>query len=225
MRRRAEVPRCRSRIFSLRTPSSRSVTIGATASTRLGSRNSIMRGRARSLELREAPVNSPLRGTTEVVFGGSTKRPPEGGLSAALIEAENQCCANAPARRSCDPTPRINLRAAGSCCGVKRFVPDEKPAGRCTDDTTEHSIQGDFVFEGGASGEYSPLSPGVLTELGARCWRWSAAPNIRNGPPRNIGRPVSWLASPQSRTEEVTRNHEPRAQGGVYRFNVQSLFR
>jgi hypothetical protein len=68
-------------------------------------------------------------------LGGSTKRPPEGGLSAALIEAENQCYANAPARRSCYPTPRINVHDAGPCCGVKRFVPSQISADRCPDDT------------------------------------------------------------------------------------------
>src|SRR3984893_3150568 len=54
-----------------------------------------------------------------------TKRPPEGGLSAAaLIEAENQ------ATRT-PPPAGVNLRGASSCCEVKRLVPREKPNKRC----------------------------------------------------------------------------------------------
>ena len=65
-----------------------------------------------------------------------TKRPPEGGLSAALIEAENQCYTNAPARRSCYPTSSFSLRGASYRRGVKRSVPQKKPSKRCPDDTT-----------------------------------------------------------------------------------------
>jgi hypothetical protein len=60
-----------------------------------------------------------------------TKRPPEGGLSAALIEAENLATRNTPARRSYYLAPRINLSGASSYCEVKRLVPSAKPNKRC----------------------------------------------------------------------------------------------
>ena len=90
---------------------------------------------------------------------------PEGGLSVALIEAENQATRTPPpADLVTQPLISI-LRDAGSCCGVKRLVPSRKPNKRCPEDTTKEICSSSLVPESN-SGQTSARADSIFSFYG-----------------------------------------------------------